>query len=79
VSTKRTKVEPLRRLLTITEAGVYLGRSPWATAGMLRAGKLPFVRDGKRKLLDLRDLDAWIDGNKFIEHDSGTLPYKNND
>jgi hypothetical protein len=46
---------------------------------MLRAGKLPFVRDGKRKLLDLRDLDAWIDGNKFIEHDSGTLPYKNND
>ncbi|MCC6347372.1 MAG: excisionase family DNA-binding protein [Nitrospirales bacterium] len=68
-------IEPRRRLISIKEAGEYLSRSHWTVAEMVRTGKLPYVRDGRRKLLDLKDLDAWIDGNKFIEHDTGTLPY----
>ena len=67
--------QPKKRLISIKEAGAYLSRSPWTVAEMVRAGKLPYIRDGKRKLLDIKDLDAWIDGNKYIEHDSGTLPY----
>ena len=69
------KIVQGKRLISIKEAGDYLSRSPWTVAEMVRSGRLPYVRDGKRKLLDLRDLDAWIDGNKYIEHDSGTLPY----
>ena len=64
-----------KRLISIKEAGAYLSRSPWTVAEMVRTGKLPYVRDCKRKLLDLQDLDAWIDSNKFIEHDTGPLPY----
>lgn len=64
-----------KRLLSFKEASVYLGRSPWVVAEMVRAGKLPFIRDGKRKLLDIKDLEAWIDGNKCIEHDTGTIPF----
>ncbi len=67
-----------KRLISIKEAGAYLSRSPWTVAEMVRTGKLPYVRDGKRKLLDLKDLDSWIDGNKFIEHDTGTLPFQKN-
>lgn len=63
-----------KRLISIKEAGIYLSRSPWTIAEMVRCGKLPYVRDGKRKLLDIRDLDKWIDGNKYIEHDNGTIP-----
>jgi len=65
----------LKRLLSIREAATYLGRSPWTVGEMVRAGKLPYVRDGKRKLLDLCDLDRWIEGKKYIEHDGGTLHY----
>lgn len=64
-----------KRLISIKEAGAYLSRSPWTVAEMVRSGKLPYVRDGKRKLLDVLDLDAWIDNNKYIEHDTGPLPY----
>jgi excisionase family DNA binding protein len=53
-----------KRLYSIKEASVYLGRSVWAVREMLWAGKLPFIRDGKRILLDVRDIDEWIDKNK---------------
>ncbi|MGO9613076.1 MAG: helix-turn-helix domain-containing protein [Dissulfurispiraceae bacterium] len=69
------KAVPGKRLISIKEAGAYLSRSPWTVAEMVRTGKLPYVRDGKRKLLDLKDLDSWIDNNKYIEHDFGTIPY----
>lgn len=71
----RKQTLPVKRLISIKEAGDYLSRSPWTVAEMVRAGKLPYVRDGKRKLLDLKDLDAWIDGNKYIEHDTGTMAF----
>jgi hypothetical protein len=31
---------------------------------MLYADKIRFVRDGKRILFDIRDMDAWIEGSK---------------
>ncbi|MHB8109986.1 MAG: hypothetical protein ACYDHW_08135 [Syntrophorhabdaceae bacterium] len=28
------------------------------------AGKIPFIRDGRRILLDVKDIDLWIEKNK---------------
>ena len=53
-----------KRLYSIPEAAFYLGRSVDALREMIWAGKLPCVKDGKRILLDIRDMDAWIEGNK---------------
>ncbi len=55
---------PRKRLYTIKEAAEYLGRSPWAVRSMIWSGKLPAVRDSKWILLDVFDLDRWIEANK---------------
>jgi excisionase family DNA binding protein len=57
-----------RRLLTLKEAAVYLGRSSWGMRDLAWAGRIPVVRyEGGRKLFfDIRDLDAFIDKNKSI-------------
>ncbi len=53
-----------KRLYSLKEAAVYLGRTECAVREMLYAGKLPFVRDGKRILLDIKDMDEWIEKQK---------------
>ena len=53
-----------KRLYSIKEASIYLGRSIWAVREMLWAGKLPYVKDGRRILLDINDMESWIDKNK---------------
>jgi excisionase family DNA binding protein len=60
---------PRKRLYSIPEAGEYLGRTPWAVREMIWRGKLPAVRDGRRILLDVEDLDRWIEANKVIRDD----------
>lgn len=55
---------PEKRLYSIKEAAQYLGRSVWAVREMLWAGKIPYVKDGKRILLDIYDMDEWIEKNK---------------
>ena len=44
----------------------YLGRTVDALREMIWAGKLPFFRDGKRILLDIRDLDEFIERGKQL-------------
>lgn len=53
-----------KRLFNIKEGAVYLGRSVWAVREMLWAGKMPYVKDGKRILLDIQDMNDWIDRSK---------------
>lgn len=55
-----------RRLLTIQAAAEYLSTTPWAIRSLLWGREVPFLRLGKRFLLDVRDLDAWIDRNKAV-------------
>ena len=55
-----------KRLYSVDEAAVYLGRSVWGLREMVWAGKLPIIRDGRRILLDINDLDKWIDNNRTI-------------
>ena len=68
---QRGKAErPRKRLYSVPEAGEYLGRTSWAIREMIWQGKLPAVRDGRRILLDVEDLDRWIDANKVVRNDN---------
>lgn len=53
-----------KRLYSIKEASIYLGRSVWAVREMIWAGKMPYVKDGRRVLLDIRDMEVWVEQNK---------------
>ena len=53
-----------KRLYNIKEASKYLARSVWALREMYYSGKISCVRDGRRMLFDIADLDTWIDKNK---------------
>jgi excisionase family DNA binding protein len=57
---------PGRRLLRTKEAAAYLGLSPWKLRRLIQVGQLPVVQDadGSPFLLDLRDLDGYIERNK---------------
>ena len=62
---------PLPRLLTLSEAGIYLGMSVWTVRaleanGTLRRVRVPLPNGGElRKLLfDRADLDRVVDGWK---------------
>ncbi len=62
--TIQTQNTPPKRLYSIKDAAIYLGRTVGALREMLWAGKLPYVKDGKRILLDIRDMDQWIEASK---------------
>lgn len=65
ISPKRNIKEPLKkRLLTVGEASVYLGRSVPSVRELIWAGSLPCVKVGKRIHLDIFDLDKWIEEHK---------------
>lgn len=53
-----------KRLYSLKEASVYLGRSIWALREMLYDGKISFIKDGRRILLDINDMDSWIEKQK---------------
>ncbi len=53
-----------KRLYSVKEAAQYLGRSEGALREMLWAGKLPYIKEGRRPLLDIKDMDAWAERNK---------------
>ncbi len=61
--TKRTQVMS-RRLLTVREAGKYIGRTESAVRELVWNGKLAHIRTDRRVMLDIRDLDRWIDENR---------------
>jgi excisionase family DNA binding protein len=53
-----------RRLLSPEEAATYLSLSKREIYNLIANEKLTAVRHGRRKMLDLRDLDEWIERNK---------------
>jgi len=55
---------PAKRLYSVPEAAYYLGRTVDALREIIWAGKIDIVKDGRRVLLDVKDLDAYIDRNK---------------
>ena len=53
------------RLRSIEEAAAYLSLSKREIYNMVANRELPVVTHGRRKMLDLKDLDAWIEQNKL--------------
>jgi excisionase family DNA binding protein len=61
----RPSVPP--RLWDVTEAGRYLGVSHKVIRQLVQAGELPYIQRVQGRspyLLDIRDLDKWIEINK---------------
>lgn len=52
-------------LLNVKDAATYLGRSQQSVQHLIFKRELPVVRVGRRVHLDRRDLDAWIEKNKY--------------
>ena len=57
----------IKRLYNVSEAADYLGRSVNAIREMQWAGKLAYIKDGKRILFDVRDMDSWIESHRQTE------------
>ena len=55
-----------RRLIRTKEAAAYLSMSDWKLRRLIQDGAFPVLQDheGGPFLLDLRDLDAYIENNK---------------
>ncbi len=53
-----------QRLLNLSQAASYLGRTLWSMRELVWAGKIPIVRSGKRIYIDRLDLDSYIERNK---------------
>jgi excisionase family DNA binding protein len=59
-----------KRLYTLKEAAMYLGRSDWGMRELIWSGKIPVVKpDGGRKIfIDIMDLNNYVEVNKTIYH-----------
>lgn len=55
---------PAKRLYSVPEAACYLGRTVDALREIMWSGRLPYVKDGRRVLIDVRDMDEFIEKNK---------------
>ena len=53
-----------KRLYNLKEASTYLGRSVWGVRGLIWAGKIPIVRDGRKIFIDILDLEKFVEINK---------------
>lgn len=63
-----------KRLYNVKEAGRYLGRSPWTIRRLIRDGVLREVRQGRRVMLDIVDLDQFVEKFKREATNGNDLP-----
>jgi excisionase family DNA binding protein len=59
--------QQLKRLFSLPEAAVYLGRSTWSVRRLIWGGELRQVRSGRRVHVDIRDMEAFIEKHKVLE------------
>jgi excisionase family DNA binding protein len=52
-------------LLTVKQAGAYLGRSEQSVQHLIFEKQIPVVRSGRRVHIRRADLDRWIDSNTY--------------
>lgn len=62
-----TKDDIKKRLFTVKEAALYLGRTPHAIRELQWDGLLPAVKVGRRIHFDLLDLEKFIESHKIKE------------
>jgi len=56
--------KPVPRLLRISEAARYLSTTTWFIRSLIWSHSIPFLQLGKRHLIDVQDLDAYVDSQK---------------
>jgi excisionase family DNA binding protein len=62
------KTQSTARLIKIRQAAAYLGMSAWKLRRLVQDGKIPYIPgDGPTApwLIDIRDLDAYIESEKI--------------
>jgi excisionase family DNA binding protein len=52
------------RLLRIQDVARYLGSTSWFVEELIRNKKIKFLIVGKRRVIDVVDLDSWIEEQK---------------
>ena len=52
------------RLLRIQDAARYLSATTWLVETLIRERRIPSMIVGKRRVIDVNDLDEWIDRQK---------------
>lgn len=57
-----------KRLFRLKEAAIYLSLSSWKLRHLIQSAQLPVIQPGPNApwLLDVRDLDSWVDRNKQV-------------
>jgi len=66
MNTLNKKGIPEKRLLSVKETGIYLGRSVVSIRELIWAGKLPCVRIDRRIHCDIYDLEKVIENHKTV-------------
>jgi len=54
-----------QRLLTLKQAAVYIGSHLWAVRQMLRNREIRYIKIGRSFVIDIADLDRWIERKKI--------------
>lgn len=59
-----------KRLYTLKEAAMYLGRSDWGMRELVWKGAVPVVKEeaGRKIFIDILDLENYVNRNKSTYH-----------
>jgi excisionase family DNA binding protein len=55
-----------KRLYSLKESAVYLGRGLHGVRDMVWRGEIPIVRSGRKMFIDIRDLEEYVERNKMV-------------
>jgi excisionase family DNA binding protein len=61
------------RLLRVEDAARYLSATTWFVETLVRERQIPSLVLGKRRVIDVNDLDSWIEKEKRAALDSERL------
>ncbi len=59
-----TSTKEFKRLFSIPEAAVYLGRSDWPVRRLIGNGELPQIKAGRLVHVDVQDMEEFIEQHK---------------
>lgn len=61
---KQNQLIPAKRLYTLKEAAIFLGRTLYSVRELVWARELPIVKHGKKQWVDVQDLNNFIEKHK---------------